>query len=224
MANSATVPLRDGGTVDQVTAHVWEGSEPGGRVVVLAHGAGSSLRHAVHLAVCEAVAAAGPTTVSFNFPYAEAQRRSPDRMPRVLDCLRDVLAWTRSQFPGQDIVTGGRSMGGRAASLLEAAEPTVAGLVLLNYPLVGVRGGDPRTRHWPDLTVPVLFIHGTRDRLMPLELFDTSLPLLSRAAVTTHVIDGADHSFGVPRATGRSAADVYREIGETTARWLRGLA
>ena len=224
MTSSSTVPLRDGGTVDRVTVRVWEGRAGDGPVVLLAHGAGSSLRHAVHLAVCEAVAAAGPTTVSFNFGYAEAQRRSPDRMPRVLDCFRDVLAWTRSEFPGRAVVTGGRSMGGRAASLLEAAQPSVAGLVLLNYPLVGVRGGDPRTQHWPDLAVPVLFVHGTRDRLMPLELLDTALPLLSHAAVTVHVIDGADHSFGVPRSTGRAPADVYREVGEATARWLQGLA
>jgi predicted alpha/beta-hydrolase family hydrolase len=141
----------------------------------------------------------------------------------VLNCFRDVLDWTRAQFPGRPLVTGGRSMGGRAASLLQAAEPSVAGLVLLNYPLVGVRGGDPRTGHWPDLAVPILFIHGTRDRLMPLELFDTSLPLLSRAPVTVHVIEGADHSFGVPRSTGRAQADVYREVGEATAGWLRGL-
>ena len=224
MANRSTVPLRDGGTVDRVTVRLWEGARDDGPVVVLAHGAGSSLRHPVHLAVCEAVAAAGPTTVSFNFPYAEAQRRSPDRMPRVLDCFRDVLEWTRAQFPDRPVVTGGRSMGGRAASLLEAAEPSVAGLVLLNYPLVGVRGGDPRTGHWPDLAAPVLFVHGTRDRLMPLALFDTSLPLLTHGAVTVHVIDGADHSFGVPRSTGRDQADVYREIGEATARWLQGLA
>jgi predicted alpha/beta-hydrolase family hydrolase len=224
MANSPTVPLRDGGTVDRVTVRVWEGSDAAAPVVLLAHGAGSSLRHPGHLEVCAAVAAAGPTTVSFNFAYAEAQRRSPDRMPRVLNCFRDVLDWTRAQFPGRAVVTGGRSMGGRAASLLEAAEPSVAGLVLLNYPLVGIRGGEPRTQHWPELSVPVLFVHGTRDKLLPLELFDQSRPLLSRSATTVHVIEGADHGFSVPRASGRTPADVYSEVGEATAAWLRGLA
>ncbi|MPZ74882.1 MAG: hypothetical protein GEU74_17005 [Nitriliruptorales bacterium] len=145
-------------------------------------------------------------------------------MPRLLDCFRDVLEWTREQFPDRGIVTGGRSMGGRAASLLEAEERGAAGLALLNYPLVGVRANAtaaPRTGHWPQLTVPVLFVHGTRDRLLPTALFEESLPLLGgSASVTVHVVESADHGFAVPRSTGRSAAEVHREVGEALARWV----
>ena len=118
-------------------------------------------------------------------------------------------------------------MGGRAASLLEAEEPGVAGLALLNYPLVGISakaGAPARTDHWPALAVPVLFVHGNRDRLLPLELFEQSLPLLSNAAVTVHLIDGADHGFAVPRSTGRTPADVHHEVGATVAEWVRNAA
>lgn len=208
-----------------MTVAVWNGTHSSPGTVVLGHGAGSSLRHDVHLGVCAAVAAAGPQVVSFNFPYAEAARRSPDRMPRVLDCFRDVLQWVRGELAPDVIVAGGRSMGGRAASLLQAEEHTVDGLVLLNYPLVpasGRPGAAPRTDHWPSLAVPVLFVHGTRDRLMPLDLFEQRRPLLSAAALTVHIVEGADHSFVVPRATGRAAHDVHREVGEAVAQWLEG--
>lgn len=209
-----------------VSVAVWDGARDTEPVVVLAHGAGSSLRHAVHLGVCTAVADAGPTVVSFNFPYAEAERRSPDRMPRLLDCFREILDWVRQEFAGRRIVTGGRSMGGRAASLLEAQEPGAAGLVLLNYPLVAASakpGAMPRTEHWPQLGVPVLFVHGTRDRLLPQPLLTESLPLLRAASVTVHVVEGADHGFAVPRSTGNTADDVYQEVGATVAQWVMTL-
>lgn len=222
-----TIPLRDGGTVPAVTVAVWNGAQSPAATVVLAHGAGSSLRHDVHAGVCAAVAAAGPRVVSFNFPYAEAGRRSPDRMPRLLSCWRDVLGWARTEFTPAVLVAGGRSMGGRAASLLEAEEHTVDGLALLNYPLLPVSaraGAAPRTGHWPQLRVPVLFVHGARDRLMPLEKFRASLPLLHAAPVAVHVVDHADHGFAVPKSTGRTRDDVWREVGAAVATWLSRLA
>ena len=162
---------------------------------------------------------------AFNFAYAQAGRRSPDPTQRLLDCFTDVAEEVTSRLPGRPLVAGGRSMGGRMASLLAAQGFPFDGLALLNYPLIGIRGGPqspPRVEHWPQLDLPVLFVHGTRDRLLPLTLFEEHRGLLA-GAVSVHVIDGADHSFGVMRSTGRTAQDVYAEVARAVADWATAL-
>ena len=221
------IDLSAGGGVGSVSVLVWGATAPGaGAVVVLAHGAGSRADHRVHVGVCEAIAARGHVVVAFNFPYAEAGRRSPDRTERLLSCFTDVAAWVAQQFPQRRVVAGGRSMGGRMASLLQASARPFSGLVLLNYPLIASRQtatSTPRTAHWPDLDVPILFVHGTRDRLFPPEVYEASKHLLT-APVTMHVIDDADHVFAVPRRTGRSADDVYAEVAGAVDAWLASAA
>ena len=112
-------------------------------------------------------------------------------------------------------------MGGRMASLLAADGAPFAGLVLLNYPLVPVRGGadsPPRVDHWPDIAVPILFVHGTRDRLFPVDVFTERRDLLD-VPVTVHVIDDADHMFAVPRRAGRTPSAVYGEVAGAISDW-----
>jgi uncharacterized protein len=213
------IELSDPGTPPAVTAQVWPGAGDGA-VVILAHGAGSRIDHPVHQAVCAAIAETGAAVVGFNFVYSEAGRRSPDRRERLLSCYRDVADWVAERFPGRPLAAGGRSMGGRMASLLAADGYPFAGLVLLNYPLIGIRGdGPPRVDHWPEIEVPVLFVHGTRDRLFPLSLFEQHRHLLT-VPVTAHVVDDADHSFAVPKRAGRAAGEVYAEVAGAVARWL----
>lgn len=196
-------------------------ASPDAPVVLLAHGAGAPADHPVHVGVCTAVARTGHPVAAFNFAYAQAGRRSPDRTERLLDCYRDAAEAVAAALPGRPILAGGRSMGGRMASMLAAQGHSFAGLALLNYPLIGIRSGPdspPRVDHWPQLDLPVLFVHGTRDRLLPAELFErhrSDLP----GPVTVHVIAAADHSFGVPRSTGRTAADVYDEVAGAIATW-----
>ena len=195
-------------------------------LLILAHGAGSRLDHPLHERVCAAAAAAGVATLGFNFGYAEAGRRSPDPMPRLLGAYTDVVAWVREQHPEHRVAIGGRSMGGRVASLLAAQGLATDGLVLLNYPLLPSNrrpGSTPRTEHWPDLSVPVLFVHGTRDRLFDDQVFADSQHLLDNADLTVHAIDDADHGFAVPKRTGRTADDVATEVGQTIATWLHRL-
>lgn len=229
-AHHHRVALRSTGAVASVAAEVWQpGGDPAhgdvpavAPVLLLAHGAGSRVDHPVHRGVAAAVAAAGHTVVAFNFAYSEVGRRAPDRTPRLLGCYRDVAQWAAAQFPDRPLVGGGRSMGGRMASLLAADGYPVAGLALLNYPLVASRGGPgtaPRTDHWPQIEVPVLFVHGSRDRLFPADVFEVSQSLL-RVSPTVHVVSDADHVFAVPKRAQRSAADVYAEVAGAISRWL----
>lgn len=219
------IPVRAPQAAQAVSARWWVPAGPAAQtVLILAHGAGSRLDHPLHERVCAATAAAGVATLGFNFAYAEAGRRSPDPMPRLQGAYRDVVDWVRAQQPGHPIAVGGRSMGGRVASLLVAQGLGTAGLVLVNYPLLpsGRRPDSvPRTEHWPDLSGRVLFVHGTRDRLFDAQVFAQSRHLLARADVAVHTIDDADHGFAVPKRAGRTAEEVAAEVGRVIAAWIR---
>jgi hypothetical protein len=134
------------------------------------------------------------------------------------------------------VVLGGRSLGGRIASLLVAAGacPQAVGLLLLAYPLHPA--GRPerlRTAHWPNLRVPVLFVQGDRDPLCDLGLLERErAALLSGADSRVHVLAGADHGFALARARAvdgagqgaRSRSVVLAEVVTVVEDWLRGLA
>ena len=113
-------------------------------------------------------------------------------------------------------------MGGRVASLL-AAEGRGAGMLALGYPLCP-RGGPPdarRTRHWPQIGVPVLFVHGDRDRLCPAgRLDDARRRHLPDGLHRAHVVAGADHGFDVRVRDDRSRSDVDAEVVGVVDRWL----
>lgn len=188
--------------------------------LVLAHGAGGDMHEVLLSHLCTELPAAGVTTVKFNFPYREARRRVPDPAPVLERAFREVLAQIRSDVGPRRIVVGGKSMGGRIASHLAAQGDDVAGLLLLGYPLHPP--GKPtqlRSAHLPQIRCPILFVEGTRDPFCPLSTLQDVLRTVT-APVTLHVIDGGDHSFRVPKSTGRSAADIKREILDVVKGWL----
>ncbi|HEY6317822.1 MAG TPA: alpha/beta family hydrolase, partial [Acidimicrobiia bacterium] len=198
------------------------------RAVLLAHGAGAD-RHAKPLvAVADALAGAGVPSLRFDYPYRAAGRRAPDR-PAVLDAAtREAAAELarRAGLPPERLVLGGRSMGGRVASLI-AADPDdpvpALGLLLLGYPLHPA--GKPERRrdgHFAALTMPVCFLSGTRDALAP-------RAELTRAArrvagpVTLHWLESADHGYRPLKSSGRSVDDVLAEVAETSVTWVQSL-
>jgi uncharacterized protein len=198
------------------------------RAVLLAHGAGSDHQAPALVAVAEALAAAGIPALRFDYPYRLAGRRAPDRPPVLAAATRAAAAELarRSGLPPERLVLGGRSMGGRVASLVVAdetdAEPAF-GLLLLGYPLHPA--GKPERRrddHFPRLDLPVCFVSGTRDSLAP-------RAELTRAArkvagpVTLHWLESADHGYRPLKASGRSVGDVIDEAAETSVTWVRGL-
>src|SRR5262249_49963851 len=184
--------------------------------------------HPSLVALQEALAEAGWPTLVFNFPYREAGRRVPDPRPVLEGCWRAALEAVRREqrLSPPWVVIRGRSMGGRIASDVAAdgvpAGVGLRGLVFLGFPLHPAgRPGTERAAHLSRITVPMLFVQGTRDALADRTLLATVLRDLPQA--TLHEIAGADHGFRVPRARG-SEASVRAEVVATVVAWLDNLA
>ena len=189
-------------------------------VFVCAHGAGGHMADRGMERLAAVLRGNGFDLVRFNFLYREAGSRRPDPMPRLIQCFEAVVAHARTELGEQRLLVGGRSMGGRAASMMAAEGFACDGLLLLAYPLHPP--GKPeqlRVAHLPKIRVPVLYINGTRDAFCTKERMDRALESVS-APWTMHWLEGADHSFHVLKSSGRTDADVYAEIGAQSARWL----
>jgi predicted alpha/beta-hydrolase family hydrolase len=197
---------------------------PAGRsriAIVLAHGAGGHMDDRAMRALRDVLLDLDVAVVRFNFPYRERGSARPDPMPRLVESWRAVLTQVREELTPEVVIAGGRSMGGRAASMLAAEDATAAdGLLLLAYPLHPP--GHPeklRAAHLAAIESPVLCFNGTRD-----EFCDR--PLMQQVLTTVgsnwqmHWLDGADHGFHVLKQSGRTDGDVLAEVRDATGRWL----
>jgi predicted alpha/beta-hydrolase family hydrolase len=181
-------------------------------LLVLGHGAGSPMKAPLLAGFCEAIADLRVATLRFDFPYMREGRKAPDRAPVLVETYRAVFAEAQRRAGGLPVLAGGRSMGGRMASMAVAEGMPAAGLVFLAYPLHPPgRPEKIRDAHLYDIEVPMLFVQGTRDAFAQPGLLAAVLERLgSRAEVVA--IEGGDHGFKVaggqrdPRSIGRSLA------------------
>lgn len=179
--------------------------------LLLFPGAGSSSTHSSLVAIERAVAPMRCRRA--DFPYRKAGRKAPDRTPVLLQAVRDEAA----PLLKGGLVLGGRSMGGRMCSMVvgDADDPLEArGLVLISYPLHPPGKPDSlRVEHLPRLTVPCLFVHGTRDPFgSPEELqhWTATIP----GPVTHHWVDNRGHDL--------KGADAV--VAEVVSGWISALA
>ncbi|NUQ12911.1 MAG: dienelactone hydrolase family protein [Gemmatimonadaceae bacterium] len=129
----------------------------------------------------------------------------------------------RAELAPRTLIIGGRSMGGRAASMLAADGFDCDGLLLLAYPLHPPRKPDQlRSAHLPAIRMPVLCINGSRDEFCTKSLMEQVL-LTVGPNWRMHWVDGADHGFHVLKSSGRTDADVMRQIGEVAGAWAGGV-
>lgn len=191
--------------------------------VLLAHGAGNDMHHPFMCFFHQALAAQGLLSIKFNFLYKEQGRKAPDRAAKLEHAFRTVLQAVRQHDtlrPGP-LFIGGKSMGGRIASLLAAQGEAVAGLILLGYPLHPPKKHDRQRRdHLPQITCPMLFFQGTRDPLCDITLLEDALQAV-QAPTHVHVIEDADHSFKVPKRSGRTTEEVLEEIAREMVAWIQ---
>jgi uncharacterized protein len=170
--------------------------------------------------------AAGVATLRYQFPYMEDRRRVPDT-PVVLTAT--VVAAVRAAAkaaPDLPLLAGGKSMGGRMTSQAAAERPLdgVRGLVFFGFPLhPPKRPATKRADHLTKVTVPMLFLQGTRDELAELNLLRPICAKLGSLA-TLSVIESADHSFHVPKRSGTNDTAVLRQLAQTEASWAEQIA
>jgi predicted alpha/beta-hydrolase family hydrolase len=194
----------------------------GGGLFVFAHGAGGHMADRGMLAVTGHLRRRGFHVVRFNFLYREKGSARPDAMPRLKECIAAVASHARRELAPQTLILGGRSMGGRAASMLAAEEFPCDGLLLLAYPLHPAGKPDElRDAHLAKIKVPVLCLNGTRDALCRRDLMERALERLSDRW-TMRWLEGADHAFHVLRSSGRSDEDVLGEIAQACSAWASG--
>lgn len=192
--------------------------------LVLAPGAGGGQHSRFLVDTASALAARGITTATFDFLYTAQGRSVPDKPPVLEAAWRDAIAAARADaaFSGLSLFLGGKSMGGRIASQVAAqGVDGVTGLIYLGYPLHPP--GKPerrRDQHLPDITLPMLFVQGTRDEFGTAGDIRALLPRLNPGAVLFEVVDG-DHSFRTRvKVTGKKPDAVTAEIFDAVASFL----
>jgi predicted alpha/beta-hydrolase family hydrolase len=192
---------------------------------VLAHGAGAGMDHPFMREAAAGLGALGIATLRYQFPYMERGSRRPDPPPVCHATVRAAVAEAARLAPALPRVAGGRSFGGRMTSQTQAAEPLpgVRGLAFLGFPLHPAgRPSEARARHLASVRIPMLFLQGTRDALAERGLLEALAQRLgSRAALAW--MEDADHSFHVPARSGRTDADVHRELWRALAEWIGAL-
>ena len=208
------------------TSAVYEPATSGDDVAVFvcAHGAGGSISDRSTLASANALRAEGFGVVRFNFLYKEKKRGAPDPMPKLKSTFAAVVERARAELGNpKRLIIGGRSMGGRAASMLAADGYDASGLLLLAYPLHPP--GQPeklRDAHLASIRMPVLAFSGTRDPFCTRELMERALTTVT-APWDMRWIEGADHSFHVLKSSGTTDAAVMAGIAKVSHGWACNL-
>jgi uncharacterized protein len=204
-------------------ARVWIDPPDAFAVLVLGHGAGAGMRSPFMTGFAEAIGELGVATLRFDFPYMQAGRRAPDRPPVLLDAWREAFAVATERAGGRPVLGGGKSMGGRIASMAAAEGMPAAGLLFLGYPLHPPGRPDRlRDEHLDAVAVPMLFVQGTRDAFAQPDLLAAVLARLGSQAELISV-EGGDHSFRV--AGGASdAATIAAGLAEPAAAFVRRVA
>jgi predicted alpha/beta-hydrolase family hydrolase len=189
---------------------------------VLAHGAGAGMTHPFMEVVAMELGARGIATLRYQFPYMEARAKRPDPPALAQATVRAAVSEAGRRIPNLPLIAGGKSFGGRMTSLAQAGSPLpdVRGLAFLGFPLHPA--GKPsaeRGKHLFDVTIPMLFLQGTRDTLAELLLLQPLVDELGKRTAL-RLFQDADHSFHVPARTGRKDPEVRGEMLDALAAWI----
>lgn len=208
---------------------LWAPAPDAFATLALAHGAGAGMGHRFMEQLAGMLTSRGVSVLRYEFPYMAEGKKRPDPPSRATAAVRCAVASAARLADGMPLFAGGKSFGGRMTSTAEAdAALGVAGIVFFGFPLHAPgRSGTDRARHLFETRVPLLFLQGTRDKLADLTSIEAVCDELRRregvppAFVELVVVDGADHSFHVPRSAGRSDQDVLESLADDAVAWMR---
>lgn len=190
-------------------------------LLVLGHGASTNMRHGTLQSIAEKLAGAGIATFRYNFPYSEVGGgRNSNAV--CMETIRAAVAAAYQAAGDLTILAGGHSFSGRMTSMATADEPIehVRGLVFFAFPLHGAdKPAIERAEHLSDVSLPMLFLSGTRDKLADLKLLQPVCKKLGGNA-TLHLLDTADHGFKVLKRSRKSDEDVFDEMARVVTEWV----
>ncbi len=187
-------------------------------LLVLGHGAGSTLAHPLMDQLSQALHAAGIATLRYNYPYSE-RGRGMDTEPVRLATVAAAVELGRGLGAGLPLFAGGHSMSGRMTSMACTRAPLaeLLGIVFFAFPLHSGPPETARARHLSELSLPMLFLSGSRDKLANAELLTGVVAELPSA--TLELVEGADHSFKVPKRQAGALA-VPAHLAQRTRAWM----
>lgn len=190
--------------------------------LILGHGAGANQLSGFMRLFASGLAERGLDVVTFNFLYTEQGRKIPDPAPRLESCYRAVIdsVVKHKKLKGNQLVIGGKSMGGRIASQVAASHPeNIDGLAFLGYPLHPPGRPDKlRSEHLPKIKAPMLFVQGSRDAFGTKQQIETIIKTLKLRA-QLYSVEGGDHSLKAPKSTG-SQDQIYTQAMDAIAEWI----
>lgn len=193
-------------------------------LLVFGHGASSTMRHATQQKIADALAEQNIATFRYNFPYSE-KGSGRDSPTTCVATIRSAVAAAHKAAPDLKLLAGGHSFGGRMTTTAASEAPIegVIGLVLSSFPLhMPGRPDTKRAEHLSSVTVPMLFISGTRDTLAELDLLEPVVKKLGKLAAL-HLLDTADHSYKILKKTRKSEEDVFAEMARVVREWASSL-
>lgn len=193
-------------------------------LLVLGHGASTNMRHATLQTIAERLADVGIATFRYNFPYSE---RGGGRNSNAVcqETVRSAVAAAHAAASDLSILVGGHSFSGRMSSMAAAEAPLehVRGLVFFAFPLhPSGKPSTERAAHLNDVTIPMLFLSGTRDKLGELDLLQPTCDQIGDKA-TLHLLDTADHGFKILKRSRNTDEDVFVEMARVINEWVSGL-
>jgi predicted alpha/beta-hydrolase family hydrolase len=192
-------------------------------LLVLAHGAGTDMRHRSMEVLSLALAEKGVATFRYNFTYKEKPGSGRPDSKEATATVRAAVAAANQAADDLPLLAGGRSFGGRMTSLAasQGPLPNVRGIAFFAFPLHPPgKPGTERAEHLFKVDVPMLFLQGPRDSLATQDLLKPIIQKLGTHA-SLHMLAGADHSFKVLKGSGRTDTEVLEEAVNATASWMR---
>jgi predicted alpha/beta-hydrolase family hydrolase len=191
--------------------------------LVLAHGAGAGMDHAFMRAAAEGLAERGVAVMRYEFPYMAQGLKRPDTPAVAQATVREAVSLANARWPQLPLFAGGKSFGARMTSQAQAAAPLdrVRGLVFFGFPLHPAKQpAIDRAKHLDAVTLPMLFLQGTRDALAEMALVEQVVSRLGSRAKLER-LEGADHAFHVLKRSGTDDAATLAHALDAVAGWMR---
>lgn len=206
----------------KITYETIETGDPKDPVLILAHGAGAGMHHPFLVHLANKITASGIRTIRFNFPYMEQGRKAPGSPKDAIFCWKQMIEEVNHLYPNCPLFISGKSYGGRMASHLLAnnLHLSVEGIIYFGFPLHAPgRDSTDRAKHLSEITLPQLFIQGTKDKLANIDLIREVVTGIKRSELVE--IAGGDHSFNVPASHSFSKEEVMDRLAEVASDWIK---